>query len=366
MAKQVKYFSMFSGVGCFEYSFPKEWECVGFSEINPVSIAIYKYHFPNHKNYGNAKKIKAKELPDFDILCAGFPCQAFSVSGLRKGFNDTRGTLFFDIARIAKEKRPKYLLLENVEGLLSHDTGRTFKIILSTLTEMGYNIQTMVLNSKYHSIPQNRSRVFIVGHLGERSIGKILPVRANAKDTFGKCEPEVNTITARYFEGGGTGSYVVKGEYEAQGISIADYRYDEGLRIRDDLNSPTLLVRSGERVSNIPLIIYNMMPRSGDPKKGGTGRLINTKGIAYTIDTRLVSNAIQISDFRIRRFTEVEAERLQGLPDNWTKWGDFDNGTMDMFGDNKRIQEIKDTDRMECIGNGLTTNVAKFTIENFI
>lgn len=321
----MRYFSMFSGIGCFELSFPGDWECVGFSEINPESIAIYKYHFPNHKNYGNAKKIKGKELPDFDLLCAGFPCQAFSISGQRRGFNDTRGTLFFDIARIAKEKRPKHLLLENVEGLLSHDQGRTFKIILSTLTEMGYNVQTMVLNSKYHGVPQNRERIFFIGHLGERSIGKILPVRKSGEWFIGSCEKQsaqteaVGTITTGIAGGGHYEQYVV------------DYRYDEGLRLRDEFVSPTLLVGNGHRISNIPLLI----------QKYKEGKI------------------------RIRKFTENELERLQGLPIDWTKYGNYDNGTIDLFGERK-IKKISFEKRSECIGNGLTTNVAEFVRKNFI
>jgi hypothetical protein len=94
--------------------------CVGYSEIDKYASKVYERHY-NHKNYGDATKINAKELPDFDLLVGGFPCQAFSVAGKRAGFNDTRGTLFFDIARILKEKKPRHLVLENVKGLLTHD-----------------------------------------------------------------------------------------------------------------------------------------------------------------------------------------------------------------------------------------------------
>src|SRR3990167_10278569 len=91
----MKYFSMFSGIGGFELGMPKEWECIGYSEIDPRAIEVYQRHFPNHKNYGDITKIKAQELPDFDCLVGGFPCQPFSISGKRGGFDDTRGTLFF-------------------------------------------------------------------------------------------------------------------------------------------------------------------------------------------------------------------------------------------------------------------------------
>ena len=123
--------------------------------------------------FEDARKIVPEELPDIDLICGGFPCQSFSIAGKRGGFEDARGTLFFEIARIARVKRPKYLLLENVPGLLSHDGGRTFATILSTLSELGYDVAWQVLNSANFGVPQARKRVFIVGYLGERSSGEI-------------------------------------------------------------------------------------------------------------------------------------------------------------------------------------------------
>lgn len=149
--------------------------CVGYSEIDRYAIQIYERHF-KHKNFGDIRKIKARSLPDFDLLIGGFPCQSFSVAGKRRGFKDTRGTLFFEIARILSAKKPKLLLLENVKGLLSHDQGRTFATILSTLDGLGYDIQWEVLNSKNFGVPQNRERVFIVGHLRKESRPEIFSI----------------------------------------------------------------------------------------------------------------------------------------------------------------------------------------------
>ncbi len=149
--------------------------CIGYSEIDKYAIQIYERHF-NHKNYGDATTINATDLLDFDLLVGGFPCQAFSIAGNKGGLDDARGTLFYDIARIAKEKRPKHLLLENVKGLLSHDNGRTFKLIISTFAELGYNLEWQVLNSKNFGVPQNRERVFIIGHLGECCGRQVFPL----------------------------------------------------------------------------------------------------------------------------------------------------------------------------------------------
>jgi len=160
----MKYFSMFSGIGGFELGIQRAtnntWDCIGFSEVDESAIKTYKKHFPTHKNYGDATKIQTTQLPNFELLVGGFPCQSFSNAGQRKGFNDTRGTLFFEIARIVKKKRPKYILLENVKGLLSHDKGRTFKTILSTITELGYDTEGLVLNSYYFSAAP-RPRIFM-------------------------------------------------------------------------------------------------------------------------------------------------------------------------------------------------------------
>ena len=210
----MKYFSMFSGIGGFERGIDNAWksiqrtkwssvqsngnkpiiesrnnkqsktrwnrefkqpENIGFSEVDKYASQIYKKHF-NHKEYGNVKNINWKNVEDFELLVGGFPCQAFSIAGKRRGFDDTRGTLFFEIARCLKEKRPRLILLENVKGLLSHDKGRTFGTILATLSELGYDLQWQVLNSKNFGVPQNRERVFIVGHIRETSRPEVFPI----------------------------------------------------------------------------------------------------------------------------------------------------------------------------------------------
>jgi len=220
----MKYLSLFSGIGGFELGIQQAYEniqklratntgqpkgsqtgnqdgrgeqlpklgmeglaCVGFSEIDKYAIDIYQKHFPNHKNYGDITKIKAEDLPEFDLIVGGFPCQSFSIAGKRRGFNDTRGTLFFDIARIIKAKQPSLLLLENVKGLLSHDKGDTFRVIVTTLDELGYDLQWQVLNSKNFGVPQNRERVFIVGHIRGTSRPQVFPF---GKDDSGIDEGE--------------------------------------------------------------------------------------------------------------------------------------------------------------------------------
>lgn len=176
----LKYLDLFSGVGGFRAAFEQipGTQCVGHCEIDAHADKSYRALFNTEGEWfcNDTRQINIDELPDFDLVCGGFPCQSFSIAGHRKGFDDTRGTLFFEIARILGAKKPPFVLLENVPGLLSHDKGRTFNIILGTLSRLGYHVEWQVLNSKDHGVPQSRNRVFIVGYLGKGCAGKILPI----------------------------------------------------------------------------------------------------------------------------------------------------------------------------------------------
>ena len=178
----IRFFDMFSGIGGFRSGLEAVggFECVGHCEIdkhaNQAYNAIYDIK-PQEVYFEDARKINPYDLPHIDLICGGFPCQAFSIAGRRGGFEDSRGTLFFEIARIAAVKRPSYLLLENVPGLLSHDGGRTFATILGTLSDLGYDVTWEVLNSKDFGVPQSRKRVYIIGYFRERCAGEILSFR---------------------------------------------------------------------------------------------------------------------------------------------------------------------------------------------
>lgn len=217
----MKYLSLFSGIGGFELGLLNsnyDFECVGYSEIDKYARSIYERNFPEHINFGDATKIETKDLPDFDFLVGGFPCQAFSLAGKRRGFNDTRGTLFFEIARILKDKRPRYFLLENVKGLLSHDKGKTFKTILEILSDLRYDVRWKVYNSKDYGVPQNRERVFIEGYSRRECSGEVLSPRRPSTENIGKVsntwvgvrtgrlhciDEHMNTLTAEGQNSGG-------------------------------------------------------------------------------------------------------------------------------------------------------------------
>lgn len=170
LTKPLKAIDLFAGIGGirlgFTQAFQENIQFVFSSEIDKFAQQTYYANF-NEIPHGDITKIHEKDIPSHDILLAGFPCQAFSIAGLRKGFEDTRGTLFFDIARIASYHKPQVLFLENVKGFLNHDKGKTFKVVKSTLEDLGYQVYAKVLNAKDFGLPQNRERIYIVAFLDD-------------------------------------------------------------------------------------------------------------------------------------------------------------------------------------------------------
>lgn len=182
----IKYLDMYSGVGGFRSALDEVggFECVGYCEIDKFAKQAYEtlYATKGEMYFEDARNICPDDLPDIDLICAGFPCQSFSLAGKQRGFDDTRGTLFFEVARVAAAKRPALLYLENVQNLLSHDKGWTFETILEVLDDIGYDVSWTVLNSANFGVPQSRNRVFITGFLRGRCAGEIFAFsQANPK-----------------------------------------------------------------------------------------------------------------------------------------------------------------------------------------
>lgn len=182
----IKYLDMYSGIGGFRSALDEVggFECVGYCEIDKFAKQAYEtlYDTKGEMYFEDARNICADDLPDIDLICAGFPCQSFSLAGKQRGFDDTRGTLFFEVARVAAAKRPALLYLENVQNLLSHDKGWTFETILEVLDDIGYDVSWTVLNSANFGVPQSRNRVFITGFLRGRCAGEIFAFsQANPK-----------------------------------------------------------------------------------------------------------------------------------------------------------------------------------------
>lgn len=185
---------MFAGIGGFRTGLTNVGDFfvpIGFCEIDKYAQRAYRALYRTGGEYfcDDATRINTDELPDIDLICAGFPCQPFSVSGRRLGFADTRGTLFHEITRVAEAKRPKFLLLENVPGLLNHSGGETFRTILHEIHELGYSIEWRVLNSANFGVPQQRRRVYAFGYLDSRLSGKVFPLEESGAETLKQIVP---------------------------------------------------------------------------------------------------------------------------------------------------------------------------------
>lgn len=205
----IKVVDLFAGIGGirrgFENAFNGKIECVFTSEWDKYACQTYQMNYPGEKVHGDITKVDIEDIPNHDILLAGFPCQPFSQAGLKKGFSDTRGTLFFDIERILREKKPEAFLLENVKRLKTHDRGNTLKTILEHLNDAGYkNVQYEVLSAKDFGLPQNRQRIYIVGFLNDK-IDFYFPNKSNIPTRVGdilqKNVDDKYTISDRLWEG---------------------------------------------------------------------------------------------------------------------------------------------------------------------
>ncbi len=366
---------MFSGIGGFDLAMRNlGHEIVGACEIDKYAQQVYRKQFPGVPIHNDASKLQAESLPQFDVLCGGFPCQAFSIAGQRKGFKDTRGSLFFEIARIAKEKRPSILFLENVKGLFSHDKGETFRTILSSLDEVGYDVEWQLHNSKYH-VPQNRERVYIIGHLRGQRSRQVFPLggidKKPAKKTIAPVDniPIVNDrgglreveratcLDANYFKGHdyhGARTLIMawsssgRDGFRETRIKLGEcntLNTGDGCRGQSTANYVALTER---RTDEAKAIRKKSMQEDGvdwSPRRGKE-LVQRDDNLANCVTTGQTKESLITDGIRIRKLTPVECERLQGFPDNWT-------------------EGISDTQRYKCCGNAVTVPVVQWIASHF-
>lgn len=263
----MKFIDLFAGIGGIRLGFEEFFgPCVFSSEWDKYSQITYQFNF-GHKPSGDITKIDEKDIPSFDILLAGFPCQPFSNAGLKKGFEDSRGTLFFDIARIIKYHKPKVVFLENVKGFKNHDKGNTFKVVKNTLEEMGYKIYSKVLNAKDFGVPQNRERIYIIGFLDDVDFHFPKPLKkVKVGDILEKNVDEKYTISDKLWaghqrrkeehkqKGNGFGYSMFNKESEYTSTISARY-YKDGSEIlieQENKNPRKLTPREASRLQGFP------------------------------------------------------------------------------------------------------------------
>lgn len=278
----VKAIDLFAGIGGFHQALRSFGADVIYaSEWDKNAAAVYEENY-DLVPAGDITKIDENDVPDHNIACLGFPCQAFSISGSRKGFEDSRGTLFFDAARIAKEKQPEVLFIENVKNLVRHDNGNTFKVIMNTLDEIGYTAYYDILNAADYGVPQSRKRLYIVAFrkdLGVKNFEfpKPFPLQVHLKDLLEKENPEITPLC----------------------IQRKDMAYDQSLG----------------HVDCKPV-------RIGVVNKGGQGeRIYDPRGTAITLSAYGggigAKTGLYLVDDKIRRLTPRECARLQGFPESF-------------------------------------------------
>lgn len=372
----MKFLDLFAGIGGFRLGMESAGhECVGFCEIDKFARASYQ---AIHDTKGELELHDITTVSDefirgigrVDIICGGFPCQAFSIAGNRRGFEDTRGTLFFEIARFASILRPKYLFLENVKGLLNHENGITFETIISTLDELGYNVEWQVLNSKDFGVPQNRERVFIIGHLRGERTRNVFPISGESEQSDHQ-PPKIEIIgntknpngtrkgtrSVVYGSGGVVGTLTATDYKEPKQVAIKQFgilqpNFNQcGVVYETDGIAPTIRAYQGGglepkiRVKEATSQGYaeaqigdsvNLSHPNSKTRRGRVG-----KQIANTLLTGESQGVIE-PDFRIRKLTPRECWRLQGFPD----WA-FD-----------KAQEVNSNSQLyKQAGNSVTVNV---------
>ena len=363
----MKFIDFFAGIGGFRLGMEQAGhECVGHCEIDKFADKSYRaMHDVKESEWyaDDITRVEPDELPEADCYCFGFPCQAFSIAGNRRGFEDTRGTLFFEVMRLAKERKPHILFAENVKGLLNHEGGQTFGIIISTMDELGYDVEWQVLNSANFGVPQNRERVFIIGHLRGTSGRKVFPIRDSDHTSAGFSRQTANTITTRTGESQGVGTYAAESEqpaqikqiiggsqgqrvYDPEGLSVTLGSQGGGMGAKTGLYAVPVLTpdrtekrQNGRRFkeNGEPMFTLTGQDRHGVMIKEATakgyaeaheGDSINLavpnsktrrgrvgKGIANTLDTSCAQGVLD--GYRIRKLTPRECFRLQGFPDDY-------------------------------------------------
>lgn len=306
LLKNYKFIDLFAGLGGFRLALESLGaKCVYSNEWDPHAQKVYADNF-GHIPEGDITKVDEKTIPNHDILCAGFPCQAFSISGKQRGFEDSRGTLFFDVARIVKEKKPKIVFMENVKNFATHDGGKTLSVVKSTMEELGYTFYQKVLNSVTYGMPQKRERIYMVCFRNDLDI-----------NTFKFPKPFKLT---RYVN-----DFLLKDETIVEDLYID--RPDTYYNDTED-----------NKYSDKPI-------RLGIVNKGGQGeRIYSTKGIAITLSAHgggaFAKTGGYLVNGRPRKLHPRECARLMGFPDSYKISSSF-NQAYKQFGNSVVIDVLQ-------------------------
>jgi DNA (cytosine-5)-methyltransferase 1 len=318
----VIFIELFAGIGGFRLGLEATGhQCVWANEWLEKPRRIYAKQFGEQPDERDIRTVSGSELPEADLICGGFPCATFSIAGKRSGFDleDARGTLAFEMFRLARDRGIPYILFENVKGLLNHDEGRTFGVILEILDGLGYDAQWELLDSKNFGVPQHRERVFLIANIRGKPRPKVFPIgETGAKDAGegASGQPEILQFIRR------------ENQFR---------RFTDGI-------SPTLLAHMGTGGGNVPFIHARSHTQSNMVDRNRQSDYI------WTLDSTPQNKmGVSLDGKSIRKLTCVECERLQGLPDDFTKWMKMDDGTLKQATDSERYERCGRTVTIQII-----------------
>ncbi len=352
--EKLRIVSLFSGIGGFEKGFEKskmKYNIIFSSEIDKYATMTYGYNFSLKTMHGDIKQVDEKDIPDHDLLCAGFPCQSFSVAGKQKGFDDIRGTLFFDVIRIIKEKKPKYIFLENVKNLISHNSSNTIKTILRNISDCGYTFDFTIINSNEAGVPQSRERTYIVGVLNYKK-EKFEKDRRSSKITEIKMWANKNKLnTMNFFNN------IIFSKKNKYIIDILDEEVNEKYFINTEKLSDYLnnnVTKTNDKKSNRIIKELNL-PREIHNDLDRQRRVYSIYGISPTLLARSDSPKILVKykgQYKIRKMTPYETLKIQGFDEK--------------FVSNIRKYGMSDTQLYKQAGNAVSPPVITEIVNNIM
>jgi len=326
----MKIIDLFSGIGGFSLGFQRagyHFTEHYFSEIDKHAIANYKNNFPHAINLGDITTIRPTDLTGIDIITFGSPCQDFSLAGRRKGLAGSKSSLIQHAIALIAQLRPSVFVWENVKGAFSSNAGADFWAILQAFANIGgYRLELQLLNTKW-LLPQNRERIYLIGHLAGRSIPGVFPIGKNDFPPTTKAQSQSQAPISTTLKANGRMST------------------DDTYIIPKEASTLTGGGHSGGLHSDMTVIQINPSTESNGRQPYQQNRVFDEKGISPSLTRHNSNYAIN----RMRRLTEIECERLQGFPDNWTQYGDY-NGT---------IKPIARTQRYKLIGNAVTVDIVE-------
>ena len=371
----MKIIDLFSGIGGFSLGFQRagyQFTEHYFSEIDKHAIANYKHNFPHAKYIGDITSIHGGDFTGIDIITFGSPCQDFSLAGKRAGLAGKKSSLIKKAIALIADIRPSVFIWENVKGAFSSNAGADFWAIIQAFANIGdYTIEWQLLNTEW-VLPQNRERIYLVGHLAGRSIPGIFPIGEDdclfTTKTQSQSQAQISTTIKANGNMNADDTYIQVGTYRT-------HNDGKGFREVKKNIAPTITARARKDGSGMPVIQINPSKESNGRQPYQQNRIFDEKGISpaltrhnsdfiikqrprgknkgadLSICPTISSNSFQENNLLdgVRRLTEIECERLQGFPDNWTQYGNY----------NGRIKRISKTQRYKLIGNAVTVDIVE-------